>query len=59
MIKLSDKPIGILVSVLGGVLVGAIFRQARKLAAREDDAPKATDADRADGKSCWLPHCRV
>jgi predicted metal-dependent enzyme (double-stranded beta helix superfamily) len=46
MIKLLYKPIGILVSVLGGVLAGAIFKQVWKLAAREDDAPKATDARR-------------
>ena len=35
-----------LVSVLGGVLAGAIFKQIWKLAAREDDAAKATDARR-------------
>jgi predicted metal-dependent enzyme (double-stranded beta helix superfamily) len=46
MIKLLYKPIGILVSVLGGLLAGAIFKQVWKLAAREDDAPKATDARR-------------
>jgi len=46
MIKLFYKPISILVSVLGGILAGAIFKQVWKLAAREDDAPKATDARR-------------
>lgn len=46
MIKLLYKPVSILVSVLGGVLAGAIFKQVWKLAAREDDAPKATDARR-------------
>jgi hypothetical protein len=46
MVKLLYKPVGILVSVLGGVLAGAIFKQAWKLVAREDDAPKATDARR-------------
>ena len=46
MIKLLYKPMGILVSVLGGLLAGAIFKQVWKLAAREDDAPKATDAQR-------------
>jgi hypothetical protein len=35
MIKLIYKPVSLLVSVLGGML-----------AAREDDAPKATDAQR-------------
>jgi hypothetical protein len=42
MIKLVYKPVSLLVSVLGGMLAGAIF----KLAAREEDAPKATDAQR-------------
>jgi Protein of unknown function (DUF4235) len=46
MIKLFYKPASVLVSVLGGVLAGAIFKRAWKLAAREDDAPKATDARR-------------
>jgi uncharacterized protein DUF4235 len=46
MIKLIYKPVSILVSVLGGILAGAIFKQIWKLAAREDDAPKATDARR-------------
>jgi hypothetical protein len=46
MIKLLYKPVIILVSVLGGLLAGAIFKQVWKLAAREDDAPKATDAQR-------------
>ena len=46
MIKLLYKPAGMLVSVLGGVVAGAIFRRVWKVAAREDDAPKATDAQR-------------
>jgi predicted metal-dependent enzyme (double-stranded beta helix superfamily) len=46
MIKLLYKPVGMLVSVLGGMLAGAIFKQVWKIAAREDDAPKATDARR-------------
>lgn len=49
MIKLVYKPVSLLASVLGGVLAGAIFKQIWKLAAREDDAPKATDARRG-----WL-----
>jgi hypothetical protein len=35
-----------MVSVLGGVLAGAIFKRAWKVTVREDDAPKATDARR-------------
>jgi hypothetical protein len=46
MTKVLYKPMGMLVSVLGGVLAGAIFKQAWKVAFKEDDAPKATDADR-------------
>lgn len=46
MIKLLYKPLGMLVSVLGGVIAGAIFKRVWKVAAREDDAPKATDAQR-------------
>ena len=47
MTKVLYKPVGMLVSVLGGVLAGAIFKQVWKVAFREDDAPKATDADRS------------
>jgi hypothetical protein len=46
MIKVLYKPVGMLVSVLGGVLAGAIFKKVWKLAAGEDEAPKATDAQR-------------
>lgn len=46
MIKLFCKPVSVLVSVLGGMLAGVIFKPAWKLAAREDDAPQATDARR-------------
>ena len=47
MIKLAYKPLSVLVSVLSGLLAGAIFKRIWKLAAREDDAPKATDARRS------------
>lgn len=46
MIKILYKPISMLVSVLGGVLAGAIFKRVWKLAAGEDEAPRATDAER-------------
>jgi predicted metal-dependent enzyme (double-stranded beta helix superfamily) len=46
MIKLLYKPLSLLVSVLGGILAGAIFKQVWKLAASEEDAPKATDPQR-------------
>lgn len=50
MIKLLYKLAGILVSVLGGMLAGTIFKQVWKLAAHEEDAPKATDAARSWGE---------
>ena len=43
MIKLLYKPVSMLVSVLGGILAGAIFKKVWKITAGEDDAPKATD----------------
>ena len=46
MIKVLYKPVSMLVSVLGGVLAGAIFTRVWKIAAGEGDAPKATDAQR-------------
>jgi hypothetical protein len=46
MMKLVYKPVSILVSVLGGILAGALFKQVWKLAAGEDEAPKATDIRR-------------
>jgi hypothetical protein len=46
MIKVLYKPVSLLVSVLGGLLAGAIFKQAWKLIGGDDKAPKATDARR-------------
>jgi membrane protein len=46
MIKLVYKPVGMLVSVLGGILAGALFKKVWKIAAGEDEAPEATDARR-------------
>jgi hypothetical protein len=42
MIKLVHR----LLSTLWGMLAGAIFKRLWKLAARKDEAPKASDADR-------------
>jgi membrane protein len=47
MIKVLYKPVSILVSVLGGVIAGSIFKRVWKIAAGEDEAPKATDARRS------------
>jgi hypothetical protein len=46
MIKLIYKPVSMLVSLLGGVLAGVIFKRVWKIAAQQDDAPSATDAER-------------
>jgi uncharacterized protein DUF4235 len=46
MAKLLYKSVSLLVSVLGGMLAAAMFNKAWKLAAREEEVPKATDANR-------------
>ena len=46
MVKLIYKPVSILVSVLGGVLAGAIFKRVWRLAAHEEETPTATDIRR-------------
>jgi hypothetical protein len=46
MTKLFYKTVGLLVSLLGGMLAKAIFNKAWELAAGEDEAPKSTDAGR-------------
>jgi hypothetical protein len=45
MKKILFKPFSILASVSSGMVAGAIFKQAWKLAAREEDAPRATDTE--------------
>ncbi|MCW2946594.1 MAG: rane protein [Actinoallomurus sp.] len=46
MSKLVSKPVTIVTSMLAGTVAGVIFKQVWKLAAREDDAPDATDFER-------------
>ena len=43
MIKLLYKPLSLVISVLSGILAGAIFKRVWKLAAGEEEAPTATD----------------
>lgn len=43
MIKLLYKPVTMLVSVLSGMLAGAIFKRVWQVAAGEEVAPTATD----------------
>jgi len=46
MSKLVHRPLSILVGVPGGMLAGAIFRRIWRVAAREEQAPSATDPRR-------------
>jgi hypothetical protein len=45
MMKILYKPLGMAAGVIGGVLARAIFKRVWKLAAGEDKAPNATNAD--------------
>ena len=47
MNKLIYKPISLGTSILAGLLADQIFKRVWRLTAREDEAPKATDADRS------------
>ena len=44
--KFLYKPVSMLVSVLSGILAGAIFKRVWKLAAGEEETPTATDPKR-------------
>lgn len=50
MARLVYKPFGLIVSVFGGLVAGAIFKRLWGAVAREEDAPKATDARRGWGE---------
>ncbi len=43
--KLLYKPLGLLVSVLGGILAGAVFKQVWKVVSGGEDAPEATSPE--------------
>jgi Protein of unknown function (DUF4235) len=43
MARLLYKPVGLLMSVLGGIVAGVIFKRIWRAVGDEDDAPKATD----------------
>jgi predicted metal-dependent enzyme (double-stranded beta helix superfamily) len=47
MTKVQFKLVSMLISVLGGVLAGVIFKSIWKVAAGEEEAPKATDPRRS------------
>jgi hypothetical protein len=46
MAKLIYKPLELVVSVLGGVFAGMVFKQAWKAIAGEEQAPSATEPGR-------------
>jgi uncharacterized protein DUF4235 len=46
MHKLIFRVASLLAGMVGGLLAGAIFKKAWQLTARQDEAPKATDAAR-------------
>ena len=48
--KLLYKPFGLIVSVIGGLLAGVIFKQVWKLVAHEDDTPDSTDVQKSWGE---------
>jgi hypothetical protein len=50
MARVLYKPFGLIVSVLGGILAGAVFKRVWGAARHEDDAPKATDERRGWGE---------
>ena len=45
--KLFYKPVGMILSVLGGVIASALFGRVWKALAHQDDAPSSTDARRS------------
>lgn len=47
MVKLLYKPLGLLVSVVGGVVASAVFARVWKLSTGQDEAPEATDSGRS------------
>jgi predicted metal-dependent enzyme (double-stranded beta helix superfamily) len=50
MARLLYKPFGLLFSVLGGIVAGAIFKRVWRVAADEEEAPEATDRRRGWGE---------
>jgi hypothetical protein len=46
MLKMLYKPLGLLISVAGGIAAGALFTRVWTLATGQEDAPEATDQHR-------------
>jgi hypothetical protein len=49
-VKLLYRPFGLLISVLGGLLAGVLFKQIWRAVAHEDDTPDAKDQERGWGE---------
>ncbi|QCX74148.1 hypothetical protein C9F11_02225 [Streptomyces sp. YIM 121038] len=45
--KIAYKPVGLALGAVSGMVAGALFQQAWKVIGREEDAPDATDEERA------------
>jgi hypothetical protein len=43
--KVLYKPLGLLISVLGGILASTIFKQIWKRVSGEEESPKATESE--------------
>lgn len=50
MARLIYKPLGLIVSVLGGIVAGRIFKGVWGRVAHEEEAPKATDERKGWGE---------
>jgi hypothetical protein len=46
MARILYKPFGLIISVLGGLVAGAIFKRIWRVVAGEQEAPKATDENK-------------
>ncbi|MGW0548225.1 DUF4235 domain-containing protein [Streptomyces altiplanensis] len=44
--KIAYKPVGMVLGAVGGLVAGAVFKQAWKVIGHDEDAPDATDEDR-------------
>jgi hypothetical protein len=49
-VKILYRPFGILVSVLGGILAGMLFKRTWRAVAGDDDSPDAMDRNRGWGE---------
>jgi hypothetical protein len=45
--KLLYKPFGLVFSVLGGIVAGAVFKRIWRAVAHEEDSPSATDRQKS------------